>query len=137
MTIHWHVATGLAGYGPDGADGYASATDARGIALALTEELGSAAESNYQTAESLADPGKDYEGAWRTMKLGEALTTLSANLDYDKRAQAPLYVNDSAALDATIMGIVASEFPLDITHNTRLYVWQCDDSDCDHTGEEN
>lgn len=137
MTIHWHVATGLAGYGPDGADGYASATDAREIASALVSELDSAADFNYESAESLADPGKDYEAAWRTMKLGEALTALSANLDYDKRATAPLYVNDPAALDMTIMGIVASEFPLDITHNTRLYVWQCDDSDCDHDVEGN
>lgn len=132
---HWHIATGLAGYGPDGADdNFATAQSAVDIASAIRWELNQASEFNYEGAQSLAKTG-DYKEAWEALKLSESLDTLKANLDYDKRATAPLYIDDKSSLDATIMRLVDETFPLDITHNTRLYVWQCDVVDCDQDEE--
>jgi hypothetical protein len=132
---HWHIATGLAGYGPDAADhGYDTATDMRHLADSIAEELKHFADFNDQGARSEAE-AEDYKEAWQTMMLAEELSILAMNLDYDKRLQAPLYVNDAAALDASIERIVSEQFPLDVSYNTRLYVWQCDEAECEHTDE--
>jgi hypothetical protein len=133
---HWHIASGLAGYGPDGTDGYSTATDMQNLAYSVAEELQSFAGYNDDSARCLAEAG-DYKEAWQTMMLAESLSALFHNLDYDKRLQAPLYVNDAAALDASIERIVEETFPLDVSYNTRLYVWQCDEAECEHLDEGN
>ena len=131
--VHWHVATGLAGYGPNASDtdGYATADNVRDLTSLIRWELDSAADYNHQAAQSLAESG-DYESAWNTRELSDTLTTLGMNLDYERRASAPLYADNPIGLDAEMRSIISEAFPLDITDNTRLYVWICDaGDDCD------
>lgn len=132
---HWHVASGLSGYGPDGSDGFDSADNPEALADAIRGELNTWAEFEFESAKSHAESG-DYESAWKLREHSDSLDTLRQNLDND-RANAPLYVNDRAAWHATILRIVSEQFPLDVSEGrSRIYVWECNNgSDCEHTEE--
>jgi hypothetical protein len=131
---HWHVATGLAGYGPDGSDGYATfATLAEALDYAR-DELRFAVDHAHESAHAHGDAG-DYESAWENVLACERLETLRANLD-PARASAPLYRDDAAAFVA-LQESQAADFPHDLTGADRLYLWQCEEpSECDHVDEE-
>jgi len=136
---HWHVATGLAGYGPDAADGYITVgRDVTPEALTdvIREELSDAASYLADSADGYAD-AEDYESAWHAHKRAEELDILASNLDYRRRSLAPLYVNDRPALDATMTGLVADNFPLALDHDDtrRLYVWECGETECDESDD--
>ena len=136
-TNHWHVATGLAGYGPDASNGNwdtIDESDATGLADSIRSELQFVAEFENNYAESFADLG-DFENAWKTMKNANSIDTLAANFD-NRRSQAPLYVGNPALWHETIYRMVAESFPLDYNDGkSRLYVWDCSETDC-HDEEE-
>lgn len=130
MTIRTYVKVGFAGYGPDldPEDTGIETDDIRGVCNAIRYELDSIADSENDVAEMYAEQG-DFEDAWLTHKLGDAMGILAMNLDYDRRAKAPMYANDHGDLDVTMERIIGENFPLDIEiHGSRrLYVWEGDD----------
>lgn len=133
-STHWHVATGLVGYGPDGADGFATFDTLAGALDYARDELSMFVDMAHEEAHAFGDEGQ-FEEAWRAVLLMERLELLRANLD-PARSQAPLYRDDPPAYFA-LLESQANEFPHDVSHNTRLYLWQCDDpASCEH-GEEN
>ena len=126
---HWHVASGLAGYGPDGADGFAS-FDSLGDAIDYArDELTTYVDMAHQDMHASGEAG-EYEAAWQSLLLVERLELLRANLD-PARASAPLYRGDPAAYRA-LQESQADEFPHDVSHNARLYLWECAEPDCEH-----
>ena len=130
---HWHVATGLAGYGPEGSDGYGTATDARVLADLIREELDNAASAATDTANSLADDGQ-YADAWKEKTRAEGMGTLALNF-HNRRADAPLYRGKPELWAETVERMAVEHFPYDISHNTRLYVWDCMDPSCEHLAD--
>lgn len=131
--VHYHVATGLAGYGPDGSDGYATAMDMATLADLIRSELRDASESEDQTSRSLAEAGH-YKWAWQAKTRSEAMDTLAANFD-NKRAEAPLYRGAAELWAETVQRLAVENFPYDISDNSRLHVWPCEESDCEHLAE--
>lgn len=129
---HWHVASGLFGHGPDGADGFESADNPEALADAIRSELDAWIEREIETAELYAE-SEFYERAWKLRKHSDTLDSLRANLD-NSRASAPLYVNDRAAWHATILRTVSEYFPMDVSEgSSRVFVWECNNgSDCEH-----
>jgi hypothetical protein len=128
---HWHVATGLAGYGPDAADsdGFAYATTTDGLASLIQQECNSVAEQLYETAQTYGT-AEQYEDAWKTLKRSEEFGIMALNFD-PARARAPLYVHDPQAWTETVMRLIDEHFPADFEHS-RLYVWKCQHpDDCD------
>lgn len=128
---HWHIATGIAGYGPDGADGFGTATTLDDTAESARDELRTSVDICEETAEALAADGH-FEEAWREHKRADALEILRANLNTDRK-DAPLYAGKPELWHRTLSDIVADSFPVDISHSARLYVWECTDTDCDQT----
>jgi hypothetical protein len=127
-TPHTHVASGLAGYGPDAADsGFIVTHNVRETAEAIRDELNAWADIAYQSAEALADSG-DFEQAWAEHKRSQSLETLRMNLD-SKREEAPLYKDNPALWESTLQRLINENFPLDVSHNSRLYVWDCIEHD--------
>jgi hypothetical protein len=135
MSSHYHVATGLAGYGPDASDTDGFATfDTLGSALDYArDELATFIEMAHEGSHAAADAG-DYEQAWLEVCRVETLDTLRANLD-PSRKQAPLYVDDDAAY-AALQETQAADFPHDVSHNARLYLWECDEPDCESAADD-
>lgn len=132
---HWHVATGPSGYGPEGSDGYGTATDARELASLIQQECNDTADFERQGAENDAEIG-DFESAWKALKNSEWLSMLALNFDYDTRAMAPLYVDNSPLLDETIYRLAGENFPHDFRDgNSRVYVWECVNAECEHLAE--
>lgn len=129
MGQHWHVASGIVGYGPDPADdGFATLHTVHEIADAVRYELDSYADAAHDFAEQLAGDG-DFESAWREHKRSEELGTLVLNLD-PARTQAPLYRNDPARWEQTLWTLLG-ELPLDVSDLARLYLWECSEDECE------
>jgi len=127
---HYHVATGLAGYGPDAADSDGFATF-ESLADALSyarDDLSAFIDFAHDGAHGFASQG-DFESAWNEVVRMEDLENWQANLD-PARANAPLYRDDSAAY-AAMQAEQAAQFPRDVSHNTRLYLWDCAEDPCD------
>lgn len=129
---HWHVASGLAGYGPDAADSDGFPTFGT-LAEALDyarSELSVYVDMAHEEAHALAD-SEDFRGAWEAVVRMQELETMRANLD-PSRATAPLY-RDNPDAYASLQDSQAADFPHDVTHNSRLYLWACDEPDCEES----
>ena len=133
VSPHWHVATGLAGYGPDGADGFACFDSLGGALEYARDELSTFVDMAHEGAHMFAE-AKQYEEAWQEVARCESLELLRANLD-PARVSAPLYRDDAAAY-ASLQEDQAAAFPHDVSHNARLYLWECDEPECEHCDEE-
>ncbi len=131
---HYHVESGMQGYGPDSDDGWYAHEGIRDVADAIRDELSIFEDIAHDSAESFADAG-DFESAWSEHKRVESFEFLRANLSND-RESAPLYVDNPALWEGTLARIIGETFPLDVSHNARLYVWECAETDC-HNFEEN
>ena len=130
---HYHVATGLAGYGPDAADSdgfatFGSLSDALSYAR---DELSSFIDMAHESAHSFGAE-EQYKEAWGEILRCEDLELWQANLDPARR-NAPLYRDDSAAY-AAMQAEQAAQFPRDVSYNTRLYLWDCSD-ECDSSDD--
>lgn len=127
-TLHWHSGTGITGYGPEG-EGTDTAMSLTGLACNLRTHLDGIADSERDSAESLAEAG-EFEDAWNTLKVSEAADVLGRNLD-NRRASAPLYADDAPLWHATINRMVCENFPFDFRDgNSRLYAWDCTEAEC-------
>jgi hypothetical protein len=133
-TRHYHVAFGLAGYGPDAADsdGFPFLPSLRDAVQYAGRELVDAAEYLFEGA-TVAGDQQDYETAWLDFRHSEDLRNLAANADIDGRADAPLFIGPEGAgrLAATVEDIAAG-FPVDLDRSgtRRLYLWECVESGC-------
>jgi hypothetical protein len=127
---HYHVASGLAGYGPDASDsdGFASFDSLSDALEYARNELSTYVDMAHEDAHYLGDQG-DFEAAWRQIELMEHLELLRANLSPERR-EAPLYARDVAAYRA-LQESQADEFPHDVSGNARLYLWECSEVDCE------
>lgn len=129
---HWHVETGLAGYGPDAADTdgftvYRALTD---VADAIRGELDTHAEYEVEVARTYAEHG-DYESAWNLREHADSLGTMAGNFS-NTRADAPLYQGDPTLWDAEITRLIAEHVPVDVNEGrTRIYAWMCDETECE------
>ena len=123
--ITMFVAHGATGYGPELEPDDMPLEGVREICEAIRWELASDADMLEDDAAAMADSG-DYEGAWKSHARADELLTLAMGLEYDRRATAPLYVDDAPALDATMLRIIRETFPLEISSGpaTTLYVWE-------------
>ncbi len=134
---HWHVASGLAGYGPDCDEGTPTFHDLGDALEYARDELSVYVDMAYDGARSSAEPwapegheaaAPDYETAWQEVSRAWELETLRANLD-PKRSEAPLYAGDTDAYSA-LQRSQAEEFPHDVSYNARLYLWDCQNEEC-------
>lgn len=137
---HWHQAFGLPGYGPEGTDGFATAkTVYNGLDVLMYDGLKEAAEIVYQDSQACSDAAdrcrdqghdKDELGNLRgyraANKRAYEIDILSMNVNPNRADKVPTW-------DAYILGVMGDKFPMDITHNTRLYVWECESPyECQH-----
>ena len=123
--ITMHVSHGVTGYGPELEPDDMPLEGVRDICGAIVDELERDADMLEDTASALAESG-DYRGAWEAHTRAESLGMLALNLGYDRRATAPLYVDDAPALEATMLRIIRETFPLEISSGpaVTLYVWE-------------
>ncbi|MFG3710913.1 hypothetical protein [Micromonospora sp. NPDC047730] len=130
---HWHVATGLVGYGPDGADGYGTAIELTDVADLIRDELRQAADSEDEGSRSEAEAA-DFSEAWKLKTRAEHLSILAETFSND-RANAPLYAGKPEMWADTIETLIRQHFPLDISDRSRLYVWPCAEPGCEHLAD--
>lgn len=124
MQLPAYVKVGITGYGPDLDESDEPFDDVAALCSAIVWEIN-------DTIGRLADEWSmlkaigDAEGYMAARELADSLEILAANLNYERRAQAPLYRTNRAKLDGTMLGIVDATFPLDVDvdGNHRLYVW--------------
>lgn len=123
-----HVKHGVTGYGPELEPDDMPMEGVRDICHAIRWELESDADMLEDGAAALAESG-DYESAWKDHARANDLLTLAMNLDWDRRATAPAYVDDVPALEATMLRIIGESFPLEISSGPAitLYVWEASD----------
>src|SRR4029450_5198246 len=133
MATHYHVASGITGYGPDGADGFACFDSLAGALDYARDELSTFADMAHEAAHGFAAEHA-YADAWGEIERMEELETLRANLD-PARASAPLYRDDPDAY-AALQAEQLAGFPRLVSHNTGLYVWPCDEPDCEHCDDD-
>lgn len=128
---HTHVATGLAGYGPDGED-YATfdSNDLTGIAEAIRSELALSIDALADEYTGLGEAGLFAE-AYTVNTMISELETLRANLD-PQRANAPLYRDNVELWESTLRDLISQANGTYVSSNTKLYVWdECGESECE------
>ncbi len=125
---HWHVAFGIAGYGPS-ADSFSVAVTPRELATLVEQELHYTADEEHEFADILAESG-EFEKAWATLIRSRNLDILARNLS-PSRLATPLYRDNYAGWVAQQAQRIRETFPLDVSDSGRLYVWECGESGCD------
>jgi hypothetical protein len=145
MSIHWHVSTGLEGYGPGGAtqdNEFDRATTWPELADLIKDELNRASEAQTELADSIAgeepyeDDGRDYREAWITLKRAEDLATKAMQFD-NRRADASIYKDDPDAWDTTIERMAREIHLTPLGDHSVLHVWECAFPDiCKHGRDE-
>ncbi|TDC01136.1 hypothetical protein E1091_03455 [Micromonospora fluostatini] len=103
------------------------------LADLIAEECQRSAGAETDGAEGLAESG-DFEGAWKTHKRSDALATMAHNFD-NRRADAPIYVGRSDLWHDTIRRMAQEAHLRDVSDNSRLYVWECTDVECEHLAD--
>lgn len=133
MSVHYHYGVGLQGYGPD-AENIGRADSLEDLSYGLDEELRRAEDYCEEEAYALAD-AREFEEAWNAHMRAENLSILRRNLSWD-RAQAPLYAGNLPLWEETFRGLVEETFPVDIGGYSSLYVWECQETECEEEEEE-
>lgn len=129
---HWHVSSGLCGYGPDGGNGeFLLSEDPEGLAQLIFDELDSHMDLVWDTMIAVKDHG-GFQEAWRWFDLHQELYVIRQSFSPD-RSSAPLYRDRQELWHETIMSLVTIHFPLDLNPEgtVRLYVWDCAERACD------
>lgn len=134
---HWHVQSGLTGYGPEAPDhGFTRYEEPTEVADAAQDELNQWSESERALAEQYARQA-DYKAAWQLNEHSLSLFYLAATFD-NSRADAPLYAASPELWDETIIKLVAENFPHDVNEGrARIYVWECEKTECSDDDEDN
>jgi hypothetical protein len=148
----FYVKTGLAGYGPDLEPEDMPATSWEDVALQVAGELSHMAEFNDQGASALADQAREayepamaspesipaktwadiaytYHEADEARRLADELGILGQNFTNlaESEDPAPLYQGRPELRHARIWDLISKHMPMDVSHNTRLYVWECNE----------
>lgn len=100
----------------------------------VSTEAQGRAEFLMDGAEVAAENG-DFEQAWAQMKASERCEFLSKNLDWDRRAEAPLYARDRSGvlLPRTMIGLLDEAVNLGV-----IDAWStCSQIDCGHEDDMN
>jgi hypothetical protein len=118
----------LQGYGPDVDEGTPTFDDLSSALEYARDDLSVWIDMAHEAAHSFAADGQ-FEDAWKEILRCEDLELWRANLDPARR-DAPLYKDDPAAY-AAMQSEQAAQFPRDVSYNSRLYLWDCDESDCE------
>jgi hypothetical protein len=148
------VHTGLAGYGPDLEPDDYPARSWEAVASQIAWELNSAADFQAEGMSALADQAREaydqgreyfrlhaqmrpgwqdiaemYHDADKARRLADELGTLGQNFSNlsDADNAAPLYAGRPELRHARIWDLIERHFPLDISDNSRLYVWICEE----------
>jgi hypothetical protein len=149
----FYVKTGLAGYGPDLDESDYPAQSWEDVAHQVAWELNTSADFNAEGASALADQAREaydrergahdearadadwrgiaetYHDADEARRLANELDSLRT--DFENLAKelnpAPLYQGRPELRHARIWDLLTSRFPLDVSDNTRLYVWECEE----------
>ena len=123
--IAMHISHGVTGYGPELEPDDMPIEGVREICDAIRWELERDADMLEDGASAMADDG-DYRSAWEAHTRADQLMALAMSLEYERRATAPLYVNDAPALEGTMLRIIRERFPLEISSGPAitLYVWE-------------
>lgn len=129
---HYHVASGLTGYGPDaGNTTYRVATTAPELADEIRAELAEWADYERDGAVGYAG-AEDYKAAWFMAQHVDEIEVMRANLD-NERADAPLYQGDPDLWHETIYRLARESFPFDVDEGrSRVYAWGCEEPACEH-----
>jgi hypothetical protein len=147
----YYVHTGLAGYGPDLEPDDYPARNWEGVASQVAWELRSAAEFNHEGATAEAGQARatyqyasysqdtretadwraiaeQYHEAWADLALSWNLDNLAADFENLADADNPalLYEGRPELRHARIWDLLG-RFPYDISHNSRLYVRECEE----------
>jgi hypothetical protein len=128
---HFHVESGLSGYGPQASDtdGFTVLETPKQVADMIRGELATWIDFENDSAHSYVEDG-DFESAWNLHVHCEAMEILAANLN-NARATAPLYKGNPELWDRTIMSIVAEHFPYNVNEGrSKIYVWECAEKEC-------
>lgn len=138
----YYVKVALAGYGPDLDAEDMPATSWEDVASQIVSELNHMAEFNgegsdigftaaethyagYQRGDDGIVQAVDaYHEALADLTRSRELSDMAANFD-NERANAPLYAGRPDLWHATIYNLITEHFPLDVSRNSRLYVWEC------------
>lgn len=127
MTIVNHyVKFGIAGYGPDLTEEDVAYDDVASLCQAIRWDLDHAIDVLAEEW-GIAKEQDDAEAYMAARELADELETLRANLDYEKRMEAPLYVGRRDVLDESMLLIIEENFPVDVGRYSRLYVWEATD----------
>jgi len=139
------VHTGIAGYGPDLEPDDMPARSWEDVASQISWELDQAADFQAQGASAMADQARDayehrqyvcweaiaetYHDADEASRLADELAILKRTFDSlsDADSTAPLYEGRPELRHARIWDLISGKFPLDISDNSRLYVWECEE----------
>lgn len=141
----FYVQTGAAGYGPELSPEDLPAGSWEEVASEIAARLAETAELNYQGACAEAESAEEYyragnhtnalqlyRGAWQETLLTQDLEALSMNFARlaDSENPAPLYEDRPELRHARIWDLIRENFPLTVSHNSRLYVWEATGFDC-------
>lgn len=129
MTIVNHyVKFGLAGYGPDLTEEDVAYDDVAALCQAIRWDLDASIDMLADEWASAKENG-DAEAYMAARELADDLSTLMANLDYERRQGAPIHVHNRDRFDEMMLATIADTFPIEVSTNgyQRLYVWEATD----------
>jgi hypothetical protein len=146
---HWHVATGLKGYGPDGSVGFAYAETTEELCGAITYEIDRAIEHQSQEGSYHAEKAREFRESGDILSelahlrdflvcnsLVEELEVNHGNFCWS-RSETPLYRGKPELFEEAILKQVSEQFPMNTGHYNRLYVWKCTEgSSCEHLSDD-
>jgi hypothetical protein len=139
----FYVKTGLTGYGPDldesdyPADSWESvATDIASELREMSEFNWTGADAEFESAERLyanderLGAADTYHSALTAHMLSRELDIMAQNFANLANADnpAPLYAGRPELRHARIWNLITENFPLDVSYNSRLYVWECEEA---------
>jgi hypothetical protein len=127
---HWHVGTGLRGYGFD-AETVGSYENAWQAGDAIGELLDRLGDSLMENAHSFAGMG-EYKAAWDCYLACESLDREARNVS-SERADAPLYHGDLELWSAEAARLIERWYPWAYSDHspTTVHAWHCTEPACE------
>lgn len=133
---HWHVTTGIRGYGPDDPG---PAMDLMTAASMASDEASYIADFCWESFYILKD-SEMWEDAVHAVDDALDFETLAQNFDFSEtgRSKAPLFQGEGGAerMEESIKWL-SNGSPWEYDNGRlALYMWECDSDDCDDDGSE-
>ena len=130
MTTPLYVKVGSAMHGPWLDEDDVPCRTMPDVCEAIRETLLEAALAETQAADLAAAAG-NYRAAWFALEHIKDLDRLRADLDWSRRAKAPAYRGDEAALEDSMRVLISENLPVDLDYSygvpeRRLYVFEAE-----------